>query len=228
MHRARTTERKRCACHYAGIGVSTAGTHPVRETPSSSSASRASRAESHIPVRDLNDLLCEYLSGRIRPVAQLQRSQAILVGRDERSDVLGCKGCILQKPVDGHGGAPSEKSRRRARAIPIAAMRPATPIYLHQTDEHHLNSGSNSTRQKTHLALGHDYSAGALSAPGGGAPGRYENCSTGCKRRIAHSPHGIIRQFCRYFGERRALCKRASILSRSTRVCGVRQARNSS
>jgi|SRR6516165_3029860 len=153
MHRARTTERKRCASHYAGIGVSTAGTHPVRETPSSSSASRASRAESHIPVRDLNDLLCEYLSGRIRPVAQLQRSQAILVGRDERSDVLGCKGCILQKPVDGHGGAPSEKSRRRARAILIAAMRPATPNYLHRTDEHHLNSGGNSTRQKTHFGI---------------------------------------------------------------------------
>src|SRR6516162_9015821 len=153
MHRARTTERKRCASHYAGIGVSTAGTHPVRETPSSSSASRASRAESHIPVRDLNDLLCEYLSGRIRPVAQLQRSQAILVGRDERSDVLGCKGCILQKPVDGHGGAPSEKSRRRAKAIPNAAMRPATSKYLHRTDEHYLNSGGNSTRQKTHFGI---------------------------------------------------------------------------
>src|SRR6516165_12026770 len=40
MHRARTTERKRSASHYAGIGVSTAGTHSVRETPSSSSASR--------------------------------------------------------------------------------------------------------------------------------------------------------------------------------------------
>jgi hypothetical protein len=36
-----------------------------------------------------------------------------------------------------------------ARAIPIAAMRPTTPAYLHRVDERHLNPGGSSIRQKT-------------------------------------------------------------------------------
>jgi hypothetical protein len=43
-------------------------------------------------LRELNDLLCNNLGDGIGPVAQLQGSQAILVGRDERSDIFGCKG----------------------------------------------------------------------------------------------------------------------------------------
>jgi hypothetical protein len=62
-------------------------------------------------LRDLNDLLCNKLSDGIGPVAQLQGSQAILVGRDKRSDILGCKGAILQKPVNGHNGAPVEETK---------------------------------------------------------------------------------------------------------------------
>src|SRR6516162_4522065 len=42
--------------------------------------------------------------------------------------------------------------------------------------------------------------AGASSARGGSAPGRYENWSTGRKRRIAYSPDSIVRPFGRCFG----------------------------
>jgi hypothetical protein len=43
-------------------------------------------------LRELNNLLCNNLGDGIGPVAQLQGSQAILVGCHERSDIFGCKG----------------------------------------------------------------------------------------------------------------------------------------
>src|SRR5690242_2722680 len=110
-----------------------------------------------------NDLLGKDFGDGIGAVAKFERSQTILIGGSERSNVLGGKGRILQEPVDGHDDCPVENPKQTgASAIPIAAIRPATSRYLHRCDERRLNRGCGLIRQKT--------TRPPASPVGGGAP----------------------------------------------------------
>src|SRR6516165_5963047 len=106
-----------------------------------------------------------------------------------------------------------------AKAIPIAAPRPTTAVYLHRIDERHLSYPHGPGRRP--LA--------AAALPAGTKTGQRGASAVSLILLTASSANLVDAS-----AARRALCNKASILSRTTRVCrakhswGVRQPRNSS
>src|SRR5262249_40641502 len=113
------------------------------------------------------------------------------------------------------GSKPEKLTGREREPSPIAAMRPATASFLHRGDERHLNRERTSMRQKTHLGAsgnerGYRTRTETRKSANTNRPGRHpqsrqraravRNCSTGCKRRVAHPLDSIVRQFGRRFG----------------------------
>src|SRR5579862_2568360 len=78
-------------------------------------------------LRDLEHGLGDDFGERIGPVGQLQNAQAILIGGDDRRNVLGQECRLLQQAVNRHWRTLQSPGRvwAGAKAFPVAAGRPA-------------------------------------------------------------------------------------------------------
>src|SRR5436190_18763968 len=155
------------------------------------------------------DLLCKDFGHGIGPVAELERSQTILIGGSERSNVLGGEGRILQEPVDGHDDCPMKiLDRRERQPSPLPPCGRQRRVIYTGAMKRRLNRGCGRMRQKTHLPAGgaaptrpqgltilrpqcaEARRLGVIRGPRQRSRGD-ANSSTGRKRSIAHPLHRL-------------------------------------